>query len=120
MYLPFITKIWFYYTLSAFSVSAWVNHYEIKFPNVVVKQPILETGWYKCKNCSLDYNNIFGFKTNEYLKDSTFILSIERYKIWQEKYMPEVCSEDEYLLWLDEYGYAKAKNYTKTIKNIKI
>ena len=32
----------------------------VEHPEIVLAQSILETGWYKCKNCSMDKNNIFG------------------------------------------------------------
>lgn len=117
---PLLTKIWFYYTLSTFSVGTWLNHYEVKYPDVVLRQSILETGWYKCTNCSLRYNNIFGFSTGKYLQFDNWIESVEYYKKWQDKYMPEVCSKNEYYEWLDRYGYASAKDYIKTLKQIKI
>lgn len=37
------------------------NKTEIKHKEIVYKQVIQETRWLKCTNCSLDYNNLFGF-----------------------------------------------------------
>ncbi len=42
---------------------------DVKFPKIVLAQSILETGWYKCKNCSKDVNNLYGlynYKNKEY------------------------------------------------------
>ena len=33
---------------------------DIKHKDIVLRQSIQETGWYNCKNCSMDNNNIFG------------------------------------------------------------
>jgi len=38
----------------------------VKHPDIVLAQSILETGWYKCKDCSLDKNNLFGDKYKDY------------------------------------------------------
>jgi len=41
----------------------------VLYPEIVLAQSILETGWFKCKNCSLDNNNLFGLwnsKKQEY------------------------------------------------------
>lgn len=119
---PLLTKIWFYYTLSTFSVSSWINYFDIKYPGVVLRQSILETGWYECSGCSLDYNNIFGFKTDEYIKFENWMESIYYYKEWQNKQCPIglICSEEEYYNWLEYYKYARSDNYIKTLKEIKV
>ena len=33
---------------------------EVWYPEVVLAQAILETGWVGCEKCSLDKNNLFG------------------------------------------------------------
>lgn len=60
---------------------------DIKHPNIVLKQIILETGWLKCTHCSLDSNNLFGFwymkayKRFDNWKDGVIYL-----KRWQDKW----------------------------------
>lgn len=116
--IPLIYKITF---LSVGNVYLWLNVYEVKYPLVPLEQSVLETGWYRCTNCSLKYNNIFGFYSDHYLTFDNWIESIEYYKRWQDKYMPsDVDSIEKYYKWLDDYGYASAKNYVKTLKQIKI
>jgi len=60
---------------------------EIKYPDIVMKQIILETGWLKCNNCSLDSNNIFGFWYKKaYKRFDDWKEGIIYYKQWQEKW----------------------------------
>ena len=56
---------------------------DVKFPKIVLAQSILETGWYNCKNCSKDVNNLFGlynYKKKEYYYYSNWKESIGGYK----------------------------------------
>lgn len=61
---------------------------DIKFPEVVFAQAILETGWSKCQNCALDkFNNVFGFTTSlGFIRFSNWQSSIRFYRLWQNKY----------------------------------
>jgi flagellum-specific peptidoglycan hydrolase FlgJ len=90
----------------------------VKFPEVVTSQSVLETGWYQCQNCSLNKNNIFGFYSDRYLTFDHWIESVAYYKKWQDKYSPELCTNDEYLQWLKDFGYFTDENYIKKINDI--
>ena len=91
----------------------------VKYPEVVASQSVLETGWYKCQSCSLEKNNIFGFSNGNYLTFDHWIESVAFYKKWQDKYMPiAICNNDEYLLWLKDFGYFSDENYIKKINDI--
>ena len=91
----------------------------VKFPEVVTSQSVLETGWYKCQNCSLNKNNIFGFYSDRYLTFDHWMQSVAYYKEWQDKYMPiAICNNDEYLQWLKDFGYFTDENYINKINNI--
>ena len=82
--------------------------------------PQIKSGWYKCKSCSLDKNNIFGFYSDRYLEFDHWIESVAYYKKWQDKYMPiAICNNDEYLIWLKEFGYFTDENYIKKVNDIK-
>lgn len=65
---------------------------EIEHPEIVVKQSMLETGNYECscdscEPCSLDHNNLFGFRyKKQYLEFDTWEESIVYYKKFQMKY----------------------------------
>jgi hypothetical protein len=65
----------------------YANNIGIEQSHIVVAQSILETGWYKCNNCSIAYNNLFGFRVNgEYLKFTHWKHSVDYYKNWQRRH----------------------------------
>lgn len=58
----------------------------IKHPEIVTAQAIVETGWFKCEDCALDNNNIFGFNSGgDYISFSSWRKSVEYYKTWQSE-----------------------------------
>ena len=101
-----------------------INHvYERK---IVLKQTILETGWYTSKNCR-DRNNIFGMKggketpTNPegYKIYPSWKHSVKAYKSWQERnFDPEYCGS--YYDFLEHIGYATSPEYVEKLKGIKL
>jgi hypothetical protein len=65
----------------------YVYDQKIAHHEIVVAQSILETGWYKCTQCSLDHNNLFGFRyKGEYIKFDHWKESVDYYKVWQRKH----------------------------------
>lgn len=60
---------------------------DIQHPEIVTAQAIWETGWFKCTDCSLNKNNLFGFTTGgPYLEFSDWKDCVEYYKRWQDKF----------------------------------
>lgn len=98
------------------AVLVYIVKSDIKFPLIVFKQAMYETGWLKCKNCSLKYNNLFGFKTRDYLKFDHWTKSVDFYKIWQNTYY----KEGDYYDFIKNIGYAEDPNYIKVLKSLKI
>jgi len=92
----------------------------VKHPEIVLAQSIEETGWYKCKNCSMSKNNIFGLwnhKKQEYYRYDTWQLSIGGYKRGiQYKY--DASKYKDYYEFLKKIGYASNPNYISNIKKI--
>jgi len=89
-------------------------------PEIVLAQSILETGWYKCKGCSRDKNNLFGL-WNHRKKEYYY------YKTWQEsiggylrgvQYKYDENKYKDYYEFLTRIGYASDINYIKKIKAI--
>lgn len=73
--------------LTAKNVYNYCVEQNIAHPEVVTAQAIWETGWFKCTDCSLDKNNLFGFNTGgPYFKYNDWKASIDAYKVWQDKY----------------------------------
>lgn len=59
----------------------------VQHPEIVTAQAIWETGWFKCNNCSLDKNNLFGFNTGgPYFEYADWKESVDAYKRWQDSH----------------------------------
>ena len=91
---------------------------DVKHPLIVLKQVIWETGHLKCKNCSLDSQNIFGYGWNgrTYHKYNHWIESIKAYKIYQLKYY----KGGDYYQFLEDVGYAESQAYCNNLRSIKL
>ena len=92
----------------------------VRFPEIVLAQSILETGWFKCNNCSMDVNNLFGLynsKKKEYFFYSTWQNSIDGYKKGiQYKYFKKEYAD--YYEFLVDIHYAADPNYISKLKTI--
>ena len=101
----------------------------LKHPEIVLRQSILETGWYKCTDCALDVNNLFGLwdsRNQKYFEYNSLKESIIGYKkMIQDPYYKEG-DYYEFLecMWKGDTGdckrYASSKNYTETLKRIRL
>ena len=88
----------------------------ILYPKIVVAQAILETGWFRSSVCR-NKHNLFGLtnpRTGKYYEFNHWTESVRAYytKV-QYKY-----KGGNYLLWLDEIGYAEDPNYLVEIISI--
>lgn len=90
----------------------------VKHVDIVLRQAIVETGWFKCKHCSLKSNNIFGFSFNgkDYLEFENWVESVAYYKQWQDK----LYEGGDYYQFLDDIGYAVKGTYVAYLKQIKV
>jgi len=90
---------------------------EVKHPDIVTTQFILETGWGKSYNC-IKRNNLFGLydsRNHCYFSFNHWRESIKGYKTMvQYKY-----KGGDYYKFLIDLGYAEDKNYVSKLKNIK-
>jgi uncharacterized FlgJ-related protein len=99
---------------------------DIKYPTIVLRQAIWESGWFKCMNCCRDFNNLFGFRVNSavtktnpqgYVKFKHWKESVVYYKWWQD----EMYEGGDYYQFLINVGYAaNGENYIKALKSLKI
>lgn len=85
----------------------------ILYPKIVLAQAILETGWFRSSVC-LNKHNLFGLtnpRTGKYYEFNHWTESVRAYytKV-QYKY-----NGGNYLLWLDEIGYAEDPRYVREI-----
>jgi flagellum-specific peptidoglycan hydrolase FlgJ len=107
----------FSYSQTLCEVYEEIRAYGIKHADIVLKQSILETGWFKSKLCK-EYNNLFGFFYNgSFLKFDFWEQSISYYKCWQDKHLNAGCNN--YYEFLEVIGYAEDKEYINKLKSIK-
>lgn len=88
----------------------------ILYPKIVLAQAILETGWFRSSVCR-NKHNLFGLtnpRTGKYYEFNHWTESVWAYytKV-QYKY-----KGGNYLLWLDEIGYAEDKDYITTLTDV--
>lgn len=99
------------------NVYAQLEKFGIQHPEVVLRQSILETGWYECQYCSLQHNNIFGFRyKKKYLEFDNWVDAVKYYKKWQDKRY----KGGDYYVFLKNVGYATSKTYISKLKSIKV
>lgn len=88
----------------------------VKYPNVVMRQAILETGWFKSKYL-MSRNNLFGFKSNKYLRFNKWQDSVVYYKTWQDRKYDDTKYGDYYsFLTTIKYGSPDYLSHLKKIK----
>ena len=88
----------------------------ILYPKIVLAQAILETGWFRSSVCQ-NKHNLFGLtnpRTGKYYEFNHWTESVRAYytKV-QYKY-----KGGNYLLWLDEIGYAEDPNYIIAVEKL--
>jgi flagellum-specific peptidoglycan hydrolase FlgJ len=100
-------------------VDSVIKAYGIKHPDIVLRQSILETGWYESRLCK-EYHNIFGFwYKDDFLKFDTWEDSVAYYARWQARHFDDECCDD-YYDFLVRRGYAEDPEYINKLKSIKI
>jgi len=99
----------------------------IKHPEIVTKQAILETGNFECINCSLDHNNLFGFRwKGKYLEFDSWQESVAYYKKWQQKWFKGEKQYFDFLecIYVHRDGrcqrYAESEDYIYKLKQIEL
>jgi hypothetical protein len=89
----------------------------VLFPDIVLRQAIQETGWFKCDNCSLEKNNIFGFYyKKKYISYDNWQDCVRYYKRWQGRHY----KGGDYYAFLKKVGFATDPAYAKKLKAIKV
>ena len=102
------------------TVLAELKKQNVLFPKIVLTQSIEETGWYKCTNCSMDKNNIFGLwnsRKKEYYKYDTWQESIGGY-LRGIQYKYDSTRYKDYYEFLEAIGYAQNPLYISNIKKL--
>lgn len=106
-----------------------INEMDIKYPDLVFAQAVLETGHFKSVNCKVN-NNLFGMKlprvretvatkgTKGYARYVDWVQSVYDYKLYQDYiFSKKNYSRTQYMSMLDKV-YCESKNYTTKLKSI--
>lgn len=102
-------------TLTLKNLYAEIVKDSIKFPELVLRQAIWETGWFKSTACK-KRNNLFGFN-NGVSKFKTWQDAVLSYKNWQDKYY----HGGDYEKFLIRIKYAKnTPEYIRKLRTIKV
>lgn len=113
------------YVLNPENVYREIMRLDIKFSDIVLRQSLLETGWYKSHNC-LKRHNLFGMKggtktpdnPNGYAIYNNWMESVKAYKDWQkERLTPDVSN---YYQFLKDWNYAESEEYERKLKGINV
>lgn len=119
---------------SEFSEELLKEYIGWNYPNsseVVIKQFILETGWFRSDSFT-KYNNICGMRLARVRKTTAtgtalnhasydhWTDSVDDYFLWVDYYTNRGYKTDNYYQFLDSVGYATASNYIKILKQIKV
>lgn len=114
-----------YFDLNPSNVYREIMKADIKFSEIVLRQSIIESGWYTSHNC-LERNNLFGMKGGEKTKDNphgykiykNWVESIKAYKEWQSKRLtPDVSN---YYQFLVDHKYHQSPDYQRKCEGINL
>ena len=98
------------------NLMAVLQQYDVKFPQIVVAQALLETGYFTSRVC-LENNNLFGLRrpsNGNYYTFNSWEESVKAYKDYvQYKY-----KGGNYYDFLNRIGYSEDKEYTSKIGRI--
>lgn len=117
-------------TLSINNLKLLVDSIPFKHGDIIVAQAILETGWFKSKNC-IKNNNLFGMRKS-YIRPSTsdttidgyahysnWKLSVIDYYILQKYISPKtINSRYNYFRYLDNIYSQSGRKYSIAVMNI--
>ncbi len=103
--------------LTPANVMKYIRLKGIKWPKVVWAQAMVETGYFTCDNCCLQYNNLFGFMigSKECMKFDKWQESVDYYAKWQRK---SYTKDIDYFTFLTRIKYAGFKEYNTHIAQI--
>lgn len=94
-----------------------ISKQDIIFPEIVLKQAIIETGWFTSNICK-NNNNLFGFYYNkQYLSFKSWKDCVTYYKKWQAR---KYCGERNYFTFLKKVGYAEDSTYCSKLQQLQI
>jgi hypothetical protein len=105
-------------TVNVYEVYRYIKCSGILYPDIVLRQAIWETGWFKSKH-TLQKNNLFGFRySKKYMSFDNWMACVDYYKSWQlRKYTNP---DEDYYKFLIRIKYATSQKYISSLKSLKI
>ena len=94
-----------------------LEYYEIKHPQIVYAQAVLETGHFKSDLC-LNGNNLFGLYDSKNHRYYTFDHWKDCIIAYKEMIQYKYKDDDNYLNFLKEIGYAEDSEYICKLKEL--
>lgn len=105
-------------SVTVYDVYRYIKCSGILYPEIVLRQAVWETGWFKSRH-SLQKNNLFGFRySKKYMSFENWKACVDYYKNWQiRKYTNP---DEDYYKFLIRIKYATAQKYINSLKSLKI
>lgn len=98
------------------TIREYICEKQIKHPDIVMKQVILETGWLQSKYL-MSRNNLFAFRvTKEYMHFKSWRASVDYYKGWQDRKYKN--PKEDYYKFLVRVHYA-VPSYPDHLKKVR-
>jgi uncharacterized FlgJ-related protein len=110
------------------NLMSYIKELDIKYPEIVMAQAILESGHFKSKLFK-NNNNLFGFRQakrrettsigtkNGYAYYKSWRESVIDYQMYSKRYLSHIKTEEEYIKYLNKH-YSESKNYGIVLKKI--
>lgn len=102
--------------LNVDTVFKYICEKGIEHPEIVIKQAVLETGWFKSPFL-MKRNNIFAFRYKEYMHFKSWKECVDYYKTWQDKRYKD--KTEDYYKFLVRIKYATPQ-YPAHLKKLKL
>ncbi len=100
------------------TVYAYILKYDIKHPEIVLRQAILETGWFRAPFL-MSRNNLFGFRASKkYMCFDSLEECVAYYKTWQQERYTN--PEENYYHFLHRIRFSRAQDYITILKRINL
>ena len=96
------------------SVACYICSKNIAHKEIVMHQAIVETGWFRAEFL-MSRNNLFGFRSKNYLRFNNWKESVDYYETWQKKRYTD--PKEDYYHFLERIKYGAA-GYTKGLRKM--
>jgi hypothetical protein len=97
------------------SIACYICTSDIAHKEIVMHQAIVETGWFRAEFL-MSRNNLFGFRSKNYLRFNNWKESVDYYEQWQKKRYTN--PKEDYYKFLERIKYG-APGYSNGLRKIK-